>query len=33
MAVPATISGRGPIRGTSREASPEASTTPMANGR
>ena len=31
--VPARISGRAPIRGTSCEASPEAITTPMANGR
>src|SRR5690242_19014072 len=32
-AVPATISGRGPICGTSCEASAEAITTPTANGR
>jgi hypothetical protein len=33
MAVPAMISGRGPTRATSGEASPEATTTPTANGR
>ena len=33
MAEPATISGRGPIRATSCEASAEAITTPTANGR
>ena len=33
LAQPATISGRGPSRGISCEASPEAITTPTANGR